>query len=180
MSQIGQDTSGSIEGSVKGKIVRAEAHRPLLAEERAHHVEERPLQIREREVAVDGEALELVEDREARRRDLVAAVDAAERDHVDRRRLRLHDVDLGRRRFRPEQADGIDEERVARRARRVRRAERELVEVVVDGLDLAVVDHLVAQAEKGVLDDPACQRRRVQRPEMPLLAGKRHVDDVLG
>ena len=81
--------------------------------------------------AVDGEALELVEDREVRRRDLVAPVDAADRDHVDRRRLRLHGVDLRRRRLGAQQPVGVEEERVARRAGRVRRREGELVEVVV-------------------------------------------------
>ena len=47
----------------------------------------------------------------------------------------------------------------------MRGRERELVEVVVDGLDLAIVDDLVAEPEEGVLDDPAGERRRVQRPE---------------
>ena len=131
-------------------------------------------------VPVDGEPLELVEDREARRGDLVPPVDAAERDHVDRRLLRLHDVDLRRRRLRAEQPLRVEEERVAGRARRVRGREGELVEVVVDGLDLAVVDDLVAEPEEGVLDDPARQRRRMERARGALLAGQRDVDDVLG
>ena len=37
---------------------------PVLAEERAHQVEERPLQVGQRDAAVDDEALDLVEDRE--------------------------------------------------------------------------------------------------------------------
>ncbi len=134
--------------------MRTEAHLAVLAVERAHHVQQRPLEIRKREIPVDGEPLELVEDRESSGRNLVAPVDATERDHVDRRRLRLHHVDLGRRGLRTKESLSIEEERVPLRARRVCRRECELVEVVVDGLDLSVVDHLVAQSEKGVLDDP--------------------------
>src|SRR5919109_2354684 len=76
------------------EVVRAEAHLALLAEEPAHHVEERPLQVGHRDPAVDRETLDLVEDRRVRRVGRVAPVDAAERDHVNRRRLLLHDPDL--------------------------------------------------------------------------------------
>ena len=58
--------------------------------------------------------------------------------------------------------------------------ESELVEVVVDGLDLAIVDDLVAEPEEGVLDDPAGERRRMQRPEATLLAGQGDIHAVLG
>jgi hypothetical protein len=44
------------------------------------------------------------------------------------------------------------------RARRVPRREGELVEVVLDRLDLAVVADLVTEAEKGVLDLTPCLR----------------------
>ena len=44
----------------------------------------------------------------------------------------------------------------------VRRREGELVEVVLDGLDLAVVADLVAEAEEGVLDHPPDLRDRVE------------------
>src|SRR5262249_11046255 len=136
----------------EGEEVRAEADAPLRAVKGAHHVEERPLQVRERKTAVDGEPLELVEDRIAGGGDRVAAVDTADRDHVDRRLLLLHLVDLRRARLRPEDALFVEEERVARRAGRVRRPERELVEVVLDGLDLPVVANLPAEAEERVLD----------------------------
>ena len=49
------------------EVVRAEADAPLGPVERAHHVQQRALEVGEREAAVDGEALELVEDRVARR-----------------------------------------------------------------------------------------------------------------
>ena len=89
--------------------------------------------------AVDREPFELVEDREVRRVDRVAPVDAAERDHVDRRLALLHDVDLRGRGLGAQQRVAVEEEGVARRARRVPFRERELVEVVLDRLDLAAV-----------------------------------------
>ncbi len=65
-------------------------------------------------------------------------------------------------------------------AGRVPRVERELVEVVLGRLDLAVVADLVAEAEERVLDLPARLRDRVQVAEREPFAGKRDVDDVLG
>ena len=76
------------------EVVRAEADAPVGPEDRAHHVQQRPLQVGERQPAVDGEALELVEDRVVRRVDRVAAVAAPDRDHVDRRLALLERVDL--------------------------------------------------------------------------------------
>src|SRR5438105_1523230 len=64
------------------------------------------------------------------------------------------------------------------RAARMRRRERELVEVVLDRLDLAVVADLVAEAEEGVLDDAADVRRRVERPNGQLVSRQRDVEAV--
>jgi hypothetical protein len=63
--------------------------------------------------------------------------------------------------------------------------EGELVEVELDGLDLAVVPDFVAEPEEGVLDGPADLRDQVQLAERPLLAGQSDVevgvlDDVRG
>ena len=66
------------------------------------------------------------------------------------------------------------------RARGVPRVEGELVEVELDGLDLAVVADLVAEPEERVLDLAPGLRDRVQVAERQLLAGERDVDDVLG
>ena len=131
---------------------------------------------------VDREPLELVEDRIPRRGDVVPAVDAADRDHVDRRPLALHLVDLRGRGLRAEQGLLVEIERVARRARRMPVREAERVEVVARRLDLAAVDDLVAEAEEDVLDVAAHERRRMQRaartelrrPEQ--LGRQRHVD----
>ena len=163
----------------EGEVVRAEPHLAVVAEEHAHDVQKRPLEIGERDAAVDGEAFELVEDGEARGRDLVASVNAADRDHVDRGLLRLHRVDLRRRGLGPEQTLRVDEEGVARRTGRMRRRKRELVEVVVRGLDLAVVDDVVAEAEERVLDEPADVCRRMEGTDPALVAGKGDVDALL-
>src|SRR5207245_2666653 len=74
--------------------VRREAGLALLSEQLAEQVSQRSLQVGERYAAVDGEAFDLVEDREVRRIRGVAPVAAAEGDHVDGRRLGLHHMDL--------------------------------------------------------------------------------------
>ncbi len=68
------------------EVVGAEANAPVGAEDRAHHVQQRALEVGEGQPLVDREALELVEDRIVRGVDRVAPVAAPERDHVDRRR----------------------------------------------------------------------------------------------
>src|SRR4029453_19468153 len=45
------------------EVVRAEADIAVWAVERPHHVQQRPLQVGERDPLVDGETLELMEDR---------------------------------------------------------------------------------------------------------------------
>ena len=73
----------------------------------------------------------------------------------------------------------VEEERVARRAGRVRRRERELVEVVLDRLDLAVVAHLVAEPEERVLDGAPHLRDRMEVAERQLLARQRDVEHLV-
>ena len=60
------------------------------------------------------------------------------------------------------------------------RIEGELVEVVLGGLDLAVVADLVAEPEEGVLDLAPGLRDRMQVAERQALARERDVDDVFG
>src|SRR5262249_11788770 len=84
------------------------------------------------------------------------------------------------RRLRPQQPVLVEEKRRPVRARRVPRVEGELVEVVLGGLDLAVVADLVAEAQERVLDLAPRLRDRVQVPERQLVARERDVDDVLG
>ena len=61
----------------------------------------------------------------------------------------------------------------------MRRQERELVEVVLDGLDLAVVANLVPEPEERVLDRATDLRDRVQMADGQLLARQRDVDHLL-
>ena len=70
------------------EVVGAEADLPLLAEQGAHEVEQRSLQVGERDAAVDRQPLDLVEDRDVRRVGRVSPVDPPERDDVDGRLLR--------------------------------------------------------------------------------------------
>ena len=132
--------------------MRAELGPPLLAEQRLQQEVERAREVGERDPLVDGEPLDLVEDRRVRRVGRVAPVDAAERDDVDGRLLRLHRPDLRRRRLGAQHRLVVEEERRERRPRRMARREVEPVEVVVRRLDLAAVDDAVAEPEEDVLD----------------------------
>src|SRR5207244_2059664 len=114
-----------------------------------------------------------------RRRDRIAPVDAPDRDHVDRRRLLLEDVDLRGRGLRAQDAVAVEEKGVARRAGGVRRRERELVEVVLDRLDLAVVPNLVAEAEERVLDDPPHLGYGMKRPDRRRFARQGRVESLV-
>ena len=99
------------------EVVRPELRPPLLAEQRLHQRSRASQEVGERDPLVDREPLDLVEDRRVRRVRRVAAVDAAERDDVDGRLLRLHRPDLRRGRLRAEQ-------RRRRRGRAMRSGER--------------------------------------------------------
>ena len=132
-----------------------------------------------REAAVDGKAFDLVEDGRVGGIRRVAPVDAAERDHVDRRRLRLHDADLGRRGLGAKEHVAVQEDRLPRRASRVVGGQVERVEVVAGRLDLAAVDDLVAQPEEDVLDLTTDLRDQVQVAARSRCARERDVRDLL-
>src|SRR5215212_2415373 len=161
------------------EVVRSEPDRAVLAEERAHDVQQRPLEVGEGDAAIDRKPFELVEDRVVRRVDRVSAVAAADRDHVDRRLALLHFVDLRRRRLRAKHDVAVQEERRARRASVVPRRKLELVEVVLGRLDLAVVTDVIAEPEERVLDLPPDLRDRVEVATRKPLAGKRDVDRLV-
>ena len=86
---------------MNGKKCGRSADVALVAEERAREVQQRPLQVRERDVLVDREALDLVELRRVRGVE-VAPVDPARHDDVERRRVLLHRAHLHRRGVRPQ------------------------------------------------------------------------------
>ena len=153
--------------------VRAQAHVALVAEDRAREREQRALEVGERDVLVDREALDLVELRRVRRV-AVRPVDAPGDDDRDRRRLLLHRADLHRRGVRAQYdlvraaarlaVRGEDVERVRARARGVRRVVVERVEVVEDGLDLGALLDREAEAAEDVLDLAPRGGQQVQAP----------------
>ena len=88
--------STSAEGSVKGKCEARNFRSTLVdLEEGAAELLEHPLQVRHRDVAVDREALDLVEHRRVGLV-VVGAVDPARRDHPAGHAVRLHVADLHR------------------------------------------------------------------------------------
>ena len=142
----------SADGSVNGKNDgRKRTLQVVALEEVAQELGEHALQVGERDVLVDPQALDLVEHRRVRGV-AVDAIDAARRDDLDRRRVRFHVADLDRRRVRAQHVAALDVERVVHRARRMvlRHVERgEVVEVV---LDLRAVGDLEAERAEQRLD----------------------------
>ena len=89
-----------------------------MPKKRAQEVDQRALQMAERQVAIEDQALALVEHRRVRRV-VVGAVGAADDDDADRRRLRQHGADLHRR--------GLRAQHRRRRVARARQVERVVV-----------------------------------------------------
>ncbi len=159
---------------------RPEAQANVVAlEEVAQELGERSLEVGERDVPVDPQALDLMEHRRVRGV-AVHAIDAARRDDLDRRLVRFHVAHLDRRRMRPQHHAAFDIEGVLHRARRVilRRVQRgEVVEVV---LDLRAVRHREAQRVKELLHAFLHARQRMQAAAAAAAAGQRHIDRVGG
>jgi hypothetical protein len=92
----------SAEGSVNWEERRPEADAHIVTlEEVAQELGERALEVGERDVTVDPQALDLVEHRRMRGV-AVHAIDATRRDDLDRRLVRFHVAHLDRRRMRPQ------------------------------------------------------------------------------
>src|SRR3954471_14906045 len=160
--------------------VRAQADVAALAEDRVGEAQQRALEVGERDVLVDGEALDLVELRRVGRV-AVAAVRAAGDDDVQRRRMGLHRADLHRRRVRAQDDVGRDVERVRVVAAWIRQVVVERVEVVVDEVDLGALDAREAEAEEDVLDlAPGLGDEVEPTDRLWRLAGEGDVDAVAG
>src|SRR3954451_9199788 len=164
----------------EGEEVRAQADVAALAEDRVGEAQQRALEVGERDVLVDRQALDLVELRRVGR--IAVAAVRPSRDHdVQRRRVRLHRADLHRRRVRAQHDVGRDVERVGVVAAGVRRVVVEGVEVVVDEVDLRALDAREAEAEEHLLDLAPRLRDEVQAAHrLRRLARERDVDAVLG
>ena len=159
--------------------MRAQADVALVAEDRAGEREQRALEVGERDVLVDGEALDLVELR--RVGGVVVAPVAGARDHdVERRRV-LHRAHLHRRRVGAQDDVVVDVERVRPLPRGVRDVVVEPVEVVGDRLDLGPLDDAEAEPDEDVLELAPRLGQQVQAPDrLRGGAGERDVDDVGG
>ena len=160
--------------------VRAQAHVAVVAEDRAGERQQRALEVGERDVLVDREALDLVELRRVRGV-VVAPVGAAGDDDVQRRRAELHRAHLHRRGVRAQDDVVGDVERVALQPRRVLRRVVERVEVVVDELGLRALDDAEAEADEDVLDlAPGGGDQVVAADRRDRAAGQRDVEHVGG
>src|SRR3954466_7660415 len=160
--------------------VRPQPHRPLFAEDRAGEAQQRALEVGERDVLVDREALDLVELRRVRRV-VVAPVGAAGDDDVDRRGLQLHRAHLHRRGVRAQHDVVGQVERVRLEPRRVVLGEVEGVEVVVDEVGLRAFGDAEAEAEEDILDlAPDGGDHVVVAGGRERGAGQGDVDDVFG
>ena len=143
--QSWHSTSISADGSVNGKNDGRNRVLVVGAEEPVREVDQRGLEVHERDPLVHREPLDLREGGRVRGVERIVAVDHARNDHPDRRR-RLHQrPDLHRRRVGAEQQAatrlalrrrGVEVERVVHVHRRVVRREVEREEVVPLGLHL--------------------------------------------
>ena len=136
------------------EVVRTEAGDGVLTVELFHERVERALQVRHRDALVDDHALDLVEHGGMGGVHLVLAVHAARSENTDGQRARLHRVDLHGRGLRAQQDGAVlgEVERVRPLAGGVSLEAVELGEVVVGGLDLAVLENFKAHADEDVLD----------------------------
>ena len=183
----GRPVAGAVEarhvdldrGLGEGEEVRPQAHLAVGAEHLAGERQQRALEMRQGEPAVDGQALDLGEHRRVGGIGRVAPVAAAGRGHVDGRWLGLHRPDLHRRRVRAKH-------RRSSRRRRCRSTAATGAWPRCSGrrrcsarcLDLRAVDDAVAEADE-YLEDVA--RRLLDQVGVPAVhadAGQRDVDPV--
>ena len=183
-------------GLGEGEEVRAVTCLAILAKHALDEVVERALEVAEGDALVDDQALDLVELRQMAGIGRVGTVDGTRADHVDRRLLRLHGVNLHARGLGAQQHVGLTVgvrlgmrdaagvvvdhvEGVAGRAARVIHGRVERGEVVVGGVDHgAGLDGVADAAEDvlGLLDDLLDQ---VLVADLRTDARQRNVDGVV-
>ena len=140
------------------EVARPQARREVGAEERLGERLDGAGEVGQADVAVDDEALDLVEHRHVGGVGRVAAEHATGGDDVDRRRPGEHRADLHRRRVGAQhgragrRAGVVDEQGVEVAARRVPLAHVEGLEVVPVGLHLGALGDLEAEADEDVLE----------------------------
>ncbi len=167
--------------SEQEEVEGAQAHISSSAAENGaeRRLEQRPLEVGERDVPIDGQPLDLMELRGVRRVG-VGPVDAPGDHDVQRRRVQFHGAlpSAGRARCASCRAGPFvvlsDVEGVRARPRGVRGAVVERVEVVVHALDLRPLHDGEAEAEKDVFEFAAGGgERRAGEPKTPLAAALR-------
>src|ERR1700749_3721278 len=157
------------------EVGRAEARARLRAEEAAHELRERALQVAHVYAAVDEQPFDLEEHRVVCRVRRVAAEDPARRDDTQRRLTLLHRVNLHGGRLRAKAQAVRRVEGVLRRARGVQLGEVERGEVVEASLDFRAVFDRVAHRDEDVFDALAQERYRVKVAATLAASGQRHV-----
>jgi hypothetical protein len=143
------------------EVRRSQPDPEVAHEEALHEVQQRALEIGERDVRVDGEPFDLREHR-AVRRVVVATIDMPGRDDADRRRLRQHRAHLHRARVRAQHDLVRHVERVLHVARRVILRDRERLERVPVGLDLRALGDREADLGEDLLRLEPDLREQVQ------------------
>ena len=162
-------------GLREGEVGRPEAQVQVRLEDVAAEGGEDPLEVREVRALVDDEALDLLEHRGMGEIG-IAAVDAAARDHPERRRLHRHDPDLHVRRVRPEQEPVVEVEGVVHGPGRVVRGNVECFEVVEVVLDLGAFHDVEPEVAKERLDPFQGPGNRVEAAGPLSPSRKGHVD----
>src|SRR2546425_2326196 len=146
-------------GFGEGEVVTHDPNASFGTEERAGEILDRALQVRQADVVVDDQALNLIELRTVRGIRRIAPVDRARSDDADRRLVALHEPDLYRRCMGPqEQVVGLDVKAVHRVPRGMVRGDVERLEVVELVLHLRSEGDFVAEPRKDRLHLPQDQR----------------------
>src|SRR5262245_12998893 len=136
----------------------------LLAEDLGQQFPQRRDEVPDVDLAVDDDALDLVERVLVRRVERLVSEHAADRDGADRRLARLHGADLDRRRVCAQEAAVLEPRRVLVVARGMVARDVEGLEVVVLVLDPRPVENLETHREAGVLEFAAHRGDGVDQP----------------
>ena len=169
--------STSAEGSVKGKYDGRKRSPRGFSKNCSAKPGEDALEVREIDVLVEHEALDLVEHWRVRHVG-IASIDRPGRDQTDRHALQLHGADLHRRGVGPEQAPVAEVEGVVHRPRRMVGGDVERLEIVEIVLDLGSLGHAEPGPPEDGLDAQACPRHRMQAADRLAAARERHVDSA--
>ena len=156
--------------------MRAETELRVVAEKLAEEELQRALEVRDAHAFIHVEPFHLVELREMRGIDFVAAIRGAGRDDADRRRAAFHRANLHRAGVRAQQSAIGQIKGVLLVARRMIGGRVERIETMPLRLDVRPIGEREAHAAEN-LDRAILELRdRMQRAEPRRGAGQRHID----